>query len=53
MKEQLEKPLKAGTDRFGGCGITPGGSGAGEIVPASGDQARKDKAHSNRLLDTH
>lgn len=51
--EQLAQHTKAESDRFGGCGIKPGGSGAGEIVPAGRDQRRKDKAHSNSLVDVH
>lgn len=51
--EQLAQHTKAESDRFGGCGIKPGGSGAGEIVPAGRAQRRKDKAHSNSLVDVH
>lgn len=52
-KQGLERPTKAQSDRFSGCGIKPRGSGAGEIVPAGRDQSRRDKAHSNSLVDTH
>lgn len=44
---------EAESDRFSGCGIKPGGSGAGEIVPAGGDQGGRDKAHSNSPVDVH
>ncbi len=53
VEEPMAQPTKAESDRFSGCGIKPGGSGAGEIVPAGRDLGRRDKAHSNRLMDTH
>lgn len=53
VKELMARPTKAESDRFSGCGIKPRGSGAGEIVPAGRDRGRRDKAHSNSLLDAH
>lgn len=32
IKEPQSEPVNAGADRVSGCGIKPGGSGAGGIV---------------------
>lgn len=53
VREPMARHPKAASDRFSGCGIKPRGSGAGEIVPAGGDQGWRDKAHNSSLVDVH
>lgn len=53
VREPMARHPKAASDRFSGCGIKPRGSGAGEIVPAGGDQGWRDKAHNSSLVNAH